>query len=76
MGSSWVRKWHVRMVWFGTGEARRRSFVSKDLWEKPMVNSTGVQWESDGVVVPVITAQHVRGYVRGLAGGQEKSSRW
>jgi RNA-directed DNA polymerase len=42
------------MVWFGTGEARLRSLVSKDRTYKPVVKSSGVQRESDGVVVPVI----------------------
>jgi hypothetical protein len=51
-------KWHVRMVWLGTREARLRSLVSKDRWYKPMVKSIGAQRESDGVVVPVIIAQH------------------
>jgi RNA-directed DNA polymerase len=40
------------MAWFGTGEARLRSLVSKDRWYKPMVKSSGAQRESDGVVVP------------------------
>ncbi len=40
------------MVWFGTGEARLRSLVSKDRLYKPMVKSSGAQRESDGVVVP------------------------
>ena len=43
---------HVRMVWFGTGEARLASLVSKDRSYKPMVKSSGGQRESDGVVVP------------------------
>ena len=38
--------------WFGTGEARLRSLVSKDRSYKPMVKSSGAQRESDGVVVP------------------------
>jgi RNA-directed DNA polymerase len=46
------------MDWIGTGEARLRSLVSKDRSYKPMVKSIGAQRESDGVVVPVITAQH------------------
>ena len=45
------------MVWFGTGEARLRSLVSKDRWYKPMVKSAGAQRESDGVVVPLIVMQ-------------------
>jgi len=44
------------MVWFGTGETRLRSLVSKDHRYKPMVRSGGAQRESDGVVVPVIAA--------------------
>jgi RNA-directed DNA polymerase len=43
----------VRTVWFGTGEARLHSLVSEDRSYKPMVKSSGVQRESDGVVVPV-----------------------
>jgi len=42
---------HVRTAWFGTGEARLRSLVSKDRSYKPMVKSSGAQRESDGVVV-------------------------
>ena len=40
------------MVWFGTGEARLRGFVSKDRSYKPVVKASGAQRESDGVVVP------------------------
>ena len=43
---------HVRTVWFGTGEARLPSLVSKDRSYKPVVKSSGAQRESDGVVVP------------------------
>ena len=43
---------HVRMAWFGTGETRLRSLVSKDRSYKPVVKSSGAQRESDGVVVP------------------------
>jgi RNA-directed DNA polymerase len=43
---------HVRMAWFGTGEARLRGLVSKDRSYKPVVKSAGAQRESDGVVVP------------------------
>jgi len=39
-------------VWFGTGETRLRSFVSKDRSYKPVVKSSGAQRGSDGVVVP------------------------
>jgi len=52
---------HVRRVWFGTGEARLHSLVSKDHWYKPMVKSSGVQRESDGVVVPVIAVRNAAG---------------
>ena len=52
------------MVWFGTGEARLRSLVSKDRMYKPMVKSSGVQRESDGVVVPQIAMQ------QNVAGGK------
>jgi hypothetical protein len=70
----------VRTVWFGTGEARLRSLVSKDRSYKPMVKSVGAQRESDGVVVPVAGGQppvgkgpdfgHARGggKCRGMAG--------
>ena len=40
------------MAWFGTGETRLCSLVSKDRSYKPMVKSSGAQRESDGVVVP------------------------
>lgn len=46
-------KRHVRKGWFGTGEARLCSLVSKDHWYKPMVKSSGAQRESDGVVLLV-----------------------
>ena len=52
---------HVRTAWFGTGEARLRSLVSKDRSYKPMVKSSGVQRESDGVVVPLIAARNAAG---------------
>ncbi len=52
---------HVRTVWFGTGETRLHSLVSKDHWYKPMVKSGGVQRESDGVVVPVIAVRNAAG---------------
>jgi hypothetical protein len=42
---------HVRTVWFGTGETRLPSLVSKDRSYKPMVKSSGGKRESDGVVV-------------------------
>ena len=47
---------HARTAWFGTGEARLRSLVSKDRSYKPMVKSSGAQRESDGVVVPPIAS--------------------
>lgn len=53
---------HARTVWFGTGEARLRSLVSKDRLDKPMVKPDGAQRESDGVVVPVVAI--------GAAGGK------
>ena len=43
---------HARKAWFGRGEARLRSLVSKDRSYKPVVKSSGAQRESDGVVVP------------------------
>src|SRR5579864_7411027 len=52
---------HVRTVWFGTGETRLCSLVSKDRSYKPVVKSSGAQRESDGVVVPVIASQAVGG---------------
>ena len=39
-------------AWFGTGETRLCSLVSKDRSYKPVVKSNGAQRESDGVVVP------------------------
>jgi RNA-directed DNA polymerase len=52
---------HVRMGWFGTGEARLASLVSKDRSYKPMVKSSGGQRESDGVVVPPIAGRNPAG---------------
>jgi hypothetical protein len=52
---------HVRMVWFGTGETRLCSFVSRDRPDKPVVKPGGAQRESDGVVVPVIAGMHPAG---------------
>jgi len=49
---------HVRKGWFGTGEARLCSLVSKDRSYKPMVKSTGAQRESDGVVVLVTAGRN------------------
>ena len=51
-GPSGYGERHVRKVWFGTGETRLRSLVSKDRSYKPVVKSSGAQRESDGVVVP------------------------
>jgi RNA-directed DNA polymerase len=48
---------HVRTAWFGTGEARLRSLVSKDRRYKPVVKADGVERESDGAVVPGRAAQ-------------------
>src|ERR1039457_66391 len=52
---------HVRTAWFGTGEARLRSLVSKDRSYKPVVKSSGAQRESDGVVVPLIAVSNAAG---------------
>jgi RNA-directed DNA polymerase len=52
---------HVRTVWFGTGEARLCSLVSKDRSYKPVVKSSGAQRESDGVVVPLIAVSNAAG---------------
>ncbi len=66
---------HVRTVRFGTGEARLRSLVSKDRSYKPMVKTSGVQRESDGVVVPLIAGMNPaggKGPDFGHAGGRGK----
>ena len=52
---------HVRTVWFGTGETRLASLVSKDRSYKPMVKSSGGKRESDGVVVPMIAGRNPAG---------------
>ena len=52
---------HVRMVWFGTGEARLPSLVSKDRSYKPMVKSSGGKRESDGAIVLMIAARNAAG---------------
>jgi RNA-directed DNA polymerase len=52
---------HVRTVWFGTGETRLASLVSKDRSYKPMVKSSGGKRESDGVVVPLIAVSNAAG---------------
>jgi RNA-directed DNA polymerase len=49
------------MAWFGTGETRLRSLVSKDRPYKPMVKLDGAQRESDGVVVPLIAVSNAAG---------------
>ncbi|HUC15729.1 MAG TPA: hypothetical protein VMS00_14860, partial [Acidimicrobiales bacterium] len=41
----------MHTAWFGTGEARLPSLVSKDHSYKPVVKSSGGKRESDGVVV-------------------------
>ena len=43
---------HALKVWFGRGETRLCSLVSKDRFYKPKVKGTGAQRESGGVVVP------------------------
>jgi len=52
---------HVRTAWFGTGEARLPTLVSKDRSYKPVVKSSGWKRESDGVVVPLITVRNAAG---------------
>ena len=52
---------HVRMGWFGTGEARLASLVSKDRRDKPVVKLDGGKRESDGVVVPSIVGRNPAG---------------
>ena len=52
---------HVRTVWFGTGETRLASLVSKDRSYKPVVKSSGGKRESDGVVVPLIAGRNPAG---------------
>ncbi len=52
---------HVRTVWFGTGEARLASLVSKDRRDKPVVKLNGGKRESDGVVVPLIAGMNPAG---------------
>ena len=49
---------HVRTAWFGTGEARLASLVSKDRRYKPVVKVDGGKRESDGVVVPLIAVSN------------------
>src|SRR5665213_1985981 len=52
---------HVRTVWFGTGEARLASLVSKDRTYKPVVKLDGGKRESDGVVVLPIAGMNPAG---------------
>ncbi len=66
---------HVRTVWFGTGEARLPSLVSKDRSYKPMVKSSGGKRESDGAIVLMIAASNAAGGKDpdfGHAGDREK----
>jgi RNA-directed DNA polymerase len=49
---------HALKVWFGTGETRLCSLVSKDRSYKPMVKSSGAQRESGGVVVARESGKH------------------
>ena len=48
-------------AWFGTGEARLASLVSKDRAYKPVVKTLGGKRESDGVVVPLIAVSNAAG---------------
>ncbi len=48
----------MRKGWFGTGEARLASLVSKDRRYKPVVKSDGGQRESDGAVVLVTAGRN------------------
>src|ERR1039458_3975257 len=52
---------HGRTAWFGTGETRLASLVSKDRSYKPMVKSSGGKRESDGGVVPLIAVSNAAG---------------
>ena len=52
---------HARKAWFGTGETRLRSLVSKDRSYKPVVKTSGAQRESDGVVVLLIAVSNAAG---------------
>jgi RNA-directed DNA polymerase len=49
------------MGWFGTGEARLVSLVSKDRRDKPVVKLDGGKRESDGVVVLLIAGRNPAG---------------
>jgi RNA-directed DNA polymerase len=48
-------------VWFGTGETRLASLVSKDRRDKPVVKLDGGKRESDGAVVPLIAGRNPAG---------------
>ena len=66
---------HVRKAWFGTGEARLPSLVSKDRSYKPMVKASGGKRESDGAVVLLIAVRNAaggKGPDFGHAGDEEK----
>ncbi len=52
---------HVRKGWFGTGETRLASLVSKDRRDKPVVKLDGGKRESDGIVVPLIAGKNPAG---------------
>ena len=52
---------HVRTAWFGTGEARLPSLVSKDRSYKPVVKASGGKRESDGAIVLLIAASNAAG---------------
>ena len=52
---------HVHMAWFGTGEIRLPSLVSKDRSYKPVVKSSGGKRKSGGVVVLLIVGSNPRG---------------
>lgn len=49
---------YAHTVWFGTGETRLVSLVSKDRSDKPVVKPGGDKRESDGVVVPLIAGMN------------------
>jgi RNA-directed DNA polymerase len=51
----------VHTAWFGTGETRLPSLVSKDRSYKPVVKSSGGERESDGVVVLPIAGRNPAG---------------
>ena len=60
----------MHRAWFGTGEARLASLVSKDRAYKPVVKARGGKRESDGVVVP---ARAGKGSDFGHAGSEATS---